>query len=220
MEQKDFNRLTIEANNKLMGAVCNAMMELQGEQRFADAVMENDLLAQLTPVQVMSSRRMFDHDRAKLKYERMSLNELLAALYNVIQTYHHYGACKGRDLPGIAWYMDDDDVFIITLKDCALNMEHSITDEARLPGYEGSIDELEGRLFCIAYDPDIDCNDPDGEFYGHYEESLSFYAEFEDEDDNVDRRNVTICDVWNHRELLRDLLAELDIIADMANKTE
>lgn len=219
MEQKDFNRLTIEANNKLLSAVCGAMKELQGERRFADAVMENDLLAQLAPVQIMGGERAFEHDRAKLKYVHMSLNELLAALYNVMQTYHHYGACKGRELKGLCWRIDDDDVFVIALKDCALNMEHSITDEARLgPEYKGTIDELEGRLFCIGYDPDIDCNDPDGEFYQHYEGAMSFYAEFKDEDDNVERRNVTICNVWNHRELLRDLLAELDIIADKANK--
>ena len=217
MEQKDFNRLTIEANNKLLDAVCGAMKELQGEQRFADAVVENDLLAQLVPVQIMGGERLLEHDRAKLKYEHMSLNELLAALYNIMQTYHHYGACKGRELKGLCWRIDDHDVFAIILKDCALNMEHSITDEARLnPEYNGTIDELEGRLFCIGYDPDIDCNDPDGEFYGHYDEPLSFCAEFKDEDDNVECRDVTICNVLNHRELLRDLLAELDVIADMA----
>lgn len=209
MEQKDFNRLSIEANNKLLDAVCGATKELQGGQHFIDAVVENDLLAQLVPVQIMGGERALEHDRAKLKYEHMSLDELLAALYNVMQTYHHYGACKGRELKGLCWQIDD--VFVITLKDCALNMEHSITDE----NHDTS---PKGRLFCIGYDPDIDCNDPGGEFYGHYEESLSFYAEFKDEDENVDRRAVTICNVWNHRELLRDLLAELDVIADMANK--
>lgn len=211
MEQKDFNRLSIEATNKLLGAVCDAMKELQGEQRFTDAVMENYLLAQLLPVQMMGSRRLFDHDRAKMAYERMNLNELLTALYNVMQTYHHYGACKGRELKGLCWHVDDHDVFVIILKDCALNMEHSITDEDHdtFP---------KGRLFRIGYDPDIDCNDPNGEFYGHYEESLSFCAEFKDTAGNVERRDVTLCDVWHHKELLRDLLAELDVIADMANK--
>jgi len=211
MEQKDFNRLSIEANNKLLGAVCDAMKELQGEQRFTDAVIENDLLAHLLPVQIMGGRRLAEHDRAKMKYEHMSLNELLAALYSVMQTYHHYGACKGRELKGLCWRIDDHDVFAIILKDCALNMEHSITDEDHdtFP---------KGRLFCIGYDPDIDCNDPGGEFYGHYEESLSFCAEFKDEDDSVECRDVALCNVWHHKELLRDLLAELDVIADMANK--
>ena len=76
------------------------------------------------------------------------------------------------------------------------------------------------NVYAIGYDPDIDCDDPNGDCYQHYEEALNFLCELNiHEPDNTEHRDVALCHrSWQHREVLRDTLASLDMIADMANE--
>lgn len=212
--RRDINRLTKETNYKLFDALTKAMSQVQGNRKTGEAICDSEIYCDMWALQSAAFARVVKHDRKLQQYEDMETGELLHQLYQRLQTLHH-----GRELPGIAW-TESDGRFVIQLRDCAINMEHTITDEARLPGWNDDITKLEGTLYAIGYDPDIDCDDPDGDCYQHYEEALNFLCELNiHEPDNTEHRDVIIYHrSWQHREVLRDTLASLDLIADMANE--
>ena len=215
--RRDINRLTKETNYQLFDALTKAMKEIQGDRETGQAICDSGLYCDMWDMQAATFARVVKHDRKLQQYQRMEMGDLLKELYLRMQMLHHYGACHGRPLPGIAW-TEEDGRFVINLRDCAVNMEHSICDEQRLPGWNRSISELSGTLHSIEYDPGIDCES--GELEGHYEEALNFLCELNiHEPDNTEHRDVIIYHrSWQHREVLRDTLASLDMIADMANE--
>lgn len=217
--RRDINRLTKETNDQLFDALTKAMSQVQGDRKTGEAICDSELYCDMWALQSAAFARVVKHNRKLQQYEDMETGELLHQLYQRLQTLHHYGACKGRELKGISW-TEDNGIFVLQLRDCAINMEHTITDEARLPGWNDSITKLEGTLYAIGYDPDIDCDAPDGYCYQHYEEALNFLCELNiHEPDNTEHRDVIIYHrSWQHREVLRDTLASLDLIADMANE--
>ena len=218
--RRDINRLTKESNWQLFDALTKAMNQVQGDRKTGEVICDSELYCEMWNLQSAAFARVKRHDRKLQQYRDMEMDELLKELYLRMQTLHHYGACKGRELKGIEWIEDESGRFIIQLRDCAINMEHSICDEQRLPGWEGSISGLSGNLLDISFDPDVDCDDPDGDFYKHYEEALSFLCELNTEDpDNAEYRAVTLYHrSWRHIDLLRDTLASLDMIAEMVNE--
>lgn len=215
----DMNRVSYETAAQLSSVLLRATNEIKGERTVGEAV-ESKIYCDLFDMQTMAFFRQLRVDRRKQQYEGMDMPELLKALYDSVVMYHHYGACKSRDLKGIAWSMEGS-VFVLRLGECAVNMEHSVFDEVtfhddNLRETDKDNESYKCRLFAIGYDSDIDCES--GEHKGHYEEALNFLCEFKDWDGNVETRDVALCDVWHHKELLRDILAQLNVIADMANE--
>lgn len=206
---KDVNRLSMETASQLCSAISNAMEEIQGERETKDAIMDSELFCDMWSLQAFTMSRELKVLRKESAYIRMKLHELLKELYQRMQMFHHYGACHSRPLPGIAWTEDKDGRFVINLRECAVNMEHSIPDE------KGDNTQT-GKLFSIAFDPDIDCES--GELEGRYEEALSFFAEFKDEDGNIETRDVYPNRVWRYDSMLCDTIAQFDVISDMANE--
>ena len=217
--QTDVNRMTMETLSELSTAVFHAMKEVQGDRTTGEAVCQSEVYCDLYGLSALGFDRFRATELRKTQYRNHTLHDLLKELYQRMKMFHHYAVAKGVDLPGIKW-TEESGIFVIHLRDCALNMEHSLTDESRLPGWDDSITRLEGRLYAIGYDPDIDPDDPHGDCYQHYEAALNFLCELNIHDeDNTEHRDVTLCHhSWWHRDLLRDTLAQLDVIADMGNE--
>ncbi len=212
MDKKDFYRLSYETNKQLMFVVNDAMKELKGDAELEEAI-KNDLFVHLLPLQLMAGKQEARIFQRGLKYVKMKLHELLRELYLRMHTYYHYGACHGRELPGISWKMENNDVFVITLKDCAVNLEHSVKDDNSTKT---------GRLFCIGLNVAAleveDPENPDSDMYGEYDEFLNFCCEFKDDDGNIECKDVYFMDEWYYEDVLRDVLAGLDLISDIANE--
>lgn len=204
---EDINRMSYETAKELCSSLTQAMKEVENGRGTIDAVDQSELYRELFTMQSLVMSRELKVIRKAMSYHKMEMHELLKVLYEILSMYHHYGACKGRELPGIAWTMERD-VFVLRLGECAVNMEHSVIDKAN--------NDEKGRLFVIGYDPDVDCES--GEMEGHYEKALNFLCEFKDPDGNVEGRDVTLRNVWHHEVLLRDTLAQLDVIADMMSE--
>jgi len=207
---KDFNRLSIETCEALLHALCTATVELQGNDTFADAVEHSGLFSDLVPLQFMLNENVRTRDGLKY-YKVKEMTSLLRLLYQRMQMYHHYGACKGRELPGIKWSEESNGRFVLSLNECAINLTHSIRDERRP-------NSPEGKVFCIGFDPNIDCEESTSPLFEHYENALNFCCEFKDENGGVECRDITLLDRYPYRKMVRDILAGLDAIADMNNE--
>ena len=215
----DINRLTKETNSKLFSVLTTAMRQIEGRRTVQDTISDSYFYGKMWSLQTAAFARSVRHGRKLQQYEDMDMQELLQQLYQRMQMMHHYGACKGRELKGIAW-TEEDGLFVVRLGECAINMEHSICDECRLPGWDRTINELSGTLCAIGYDPDADPEAPDGYCYQHYEEALRFSCVLNTDDpENAERRDVILYhSSWQHKELIRDTLATLDMIFDMNNE--
>ena len=203
MKLSDFNGLSIETVSKLFSTLTAALKELQGGDTLANAV-RNKLFCAMWELQAKSCNRVMEHDRKKAKYEKMDGRELFRELYLRMKNLHHF--------KGLSWHVEENGRFGLMLGDCALNLEHSISDMRR----DGC---PEGTLFCIGYDPYIDCEDRDSALFGRYENALNFCCSFKD-GDAEETRDVTFFDRYPHREMLRDVLAGIDMIGDMATEKD
>lgn len=216
---QDVSRLTVETCRALANAFCAAEKELHGDKELADIITESEMFCGFFSLNTVLTNRLLSTAKARLPYHKMKYGELLKELYQRMQTYHHYGACHGRELPGISW-KEENERFVLRLGKCALNMEHSILDEKNLKR-DSLMDctketgEYRARLFAIGYDPDADC---ESGARADYDEALNFCAEFKDEDGNVECRDVQLVNVSHHSDLLCDILAQLDMIGEIANK--
>lgn len=213
MTMADFNCLSIETNNNLCFAANRAILEIQGDGSFEQAI-NNELFCHLWPIQVFATGRMVKHDRKKLEYEKTDrLIELQKMLHQRLYMLYHYGECKGRELPGIKWHMEKNGVFAIDLKECALNLEHSIKD-----------DKGEGTAITVWLNlPLLEKEDPEDDnshLAGEYDEFVGFCCQMtDDRGNNPEYRDVYLdCHNWQHKELIRDTLAGLDMIGDMMNE--
>ena len=203
---EDINRMSYETAKELCSSLTQAMKEVENGRGTTGVIEQSELYRELFAMQSLTFSRELQVDRRKRQYDKMEMRDLLKVLYEILSMYHHYGACKGRELPGIAWTMERN-IFVLRLGECAVNMEHSVIDKVN--------NDENGRLFVIGYNPDIDCES--GEMEGHYEKALNFLCEFKDPDGNIEARDVAICNTWRHEALLRDTLAQLHVIADMGN---
>lgn len=207
---KDFNRLSFETCEALLHALCAATDELQGSDTFENAVAHSELFCDLVPMQLMVNDNMRARDG--LKYFKVKeMTSLLHLLYQRMQMYHHYGACKGRELPGIKWSEEANGRFVLSLNECAINLTHTICDERRP-------NSPEGKVFCIGFDPNIDCEESTSPLFEHYENALNFCCEFKDENGGVECRDITLLDRYPYRKMVRNILAGLDAIAEMNNE--
>ena len=214
---EDINRMSYETAKELWSSLTQAMKEVENGRGTIGAVDQSELYCELFTIQSLVMSRELKVIRKAMSYHKKEMRELLKVLYEILSMYHHYGACKGRELPGIAWTMEGD-VFVLRLGECAVNMEHSVFDESTYCEDERRSacvckEDYNGRLFAITYDTDIDCES--GENKGHYEKALNFLCEFKDPDGNIETRDVAICNTWRHEALLRDTLAQLDVISEM-----
>lgn len=206
---KDFNRLSIETCEALLHALCAATDELQGSDTFADAVEHNELFGDLVPMQLMLSDNVRARDGLKY-YKVKDMTSLLRLLYQRMQMLHNYGACKGRELPGIEWSVESDGQFVLRLEECAINLTHSIQDERR-PNFPN------GKVVCIGFDPNIDCENSGSPLFERYDEALYFRCEFKDDNGDVECLDITLFDRYPFRKMVRDILGGLDAISKMAN---
>lgn len=210
MMMKDVNRLTIETANRLFATTTDAMDELKGKDSFSRAV-KNELFCRLLPIQQMAWKRVAEHDAKETGYVRADFPNLVKMLYQDLYTLYHYGACKGRELPGIAWHLETNGVFAIDLKNCAVNMEHSVVDG-----------DKKGKAFKVWLDAPVPAtNSPESDDCpnkGRYDKFVGFACEWRDDHDNIEYYDVQL-DAGNHshQELIRDILAELDVTEEMAN---
>lgn len=207
---KDFNRLSIETCEALLHALCTATDELQGSDTFANAVEHSGLFCDLVPLQLMLNENVRTRDGMKY-YKVKDMTSLLRLLYQRMQMFYNYGACKGRELPGVEWSMESDGRFVLRLEECSINLTHSIQDERR-PNFP------DGKVFCIGFDPNLDCEDSGSPLFEHYEEALNFCCEFKDDNGNIECRDITLFDRYPYRKMVRDILAGLDAIAEMNNE--
>jgi hypothetical protein len=135
----------------------------------------------------------------------MKMGDLLERLYQLMQQFHHYAACKGADLPGIVWEMEASGIFAIKLGDCAVNMEHSFQDGL-----------TPVRLVAVGLNlPLLESDDPesgDSDSRGEYGKFLLFRCKAPDEDGI---RDIYPCDHWVNCSAIANIFGSLDIIKEM-----
>lgn len=208
--QRDQRRLSIETLTALNRAAHDAMKEIQGDRTTAEAVSDSELYCDLMQISLLGYNRWLDYERKKQQYRDMKMDDLLKALYQRMQMYHHYQECKGRELPGITCRMEQNGVFALVLGECAINLEHTFEDDLH--------DNVEGRLFCIGLNLPLleteDPENPESHLSGEYDEFLSFCCEF---DADKEYRDVYPSE-YSHEAAIRSILAQLDQIGELANK--
>ena len=207
----DFNRLSGDTISKLCSATHDAMKTLQGDGSAIDAVTNSELYCELFTVSAMACNHYIHREKAKHEYAKMEWMELLKELYLRLQMYHHYGECKGRELPGIAWHMEPTGVFAITLKDCAVNMEYDVEDE-RCP------DDVRCRLFAVALNlPLQEREDPESKeshLCGEFDEFVTFTCQFKESGECRD----VYPSHYTFTQAMRNILAGFDMIGKMQNE--
>ena len=212
--QKDINRLSWETMSELHAAVHKAMDELRGK-RTLEAMLQSELYGELLNMAMLGSDRFFKTAKKQMTYEKKR-NYLLKALYDRMNMFYHYAVAKGSELPGIKWHIEDDGTFYLNLSDCALNLEHSFED----PHADAHDKQRNGRLFSIGLNvPLLEREDPESEashLYGEYDEFLKFYVWF---DADKECRDIYPSE-YSHKQAILDTLAQLDVIADMANNNQ
>ena len=149
------------------------------------------------------------------KYRKMCMGDLLKELFLRMQVYYNYGECKGRELPGIAWSIDKNDVFCLTLRDCYVNMEHPFQEEPQ---------DRPATLFAIGLNLTLleseDPVDAGSHLYGEYDEFVSFCCEERDPmTDKVEVRDIYPSDNYMNEQAIRNILGSLDLISERNNKT-
>lgn len=224
----DVNRMTMETLSELSIAVCHAMKEVQGDRTTGEAVCQSEVYCDLLGLSALGFDRFRATELRKMEYRNHTLHDLLKELYQRMQMFHRIAVIEGADLPGIKWTLKqgkyerpgiepqqaDGEYFVLHLKDCALNLEHSFID----PNDKICDCPTEGRLIAIRLnlgllqeeDPEVG----ESHLWDEYDEFLDFQTEFDDE---KDIRNVYPCE-YSHERAIRDTLAQLDVIADMANE--
>lgn len=200
---KDFNRLTIETAMTLARSANKALKELQGDNTFEQAFNDRTF-RDLLHISLMADHRMMVHERKIIKYESLrDFHKQFAELYRKMLMIYRY-VSKGNEVPGIEWSRDNNNVFAITLSDCAVNMEHYVKD-----------DDGEGTAYCVWLNvPLLATEDPDNvssKLHGQYGKFVGFCCDMGNE-----HRDLKLDWTYLSQEnLVLDTLAGLDVIADM-----
>lgn len=208
---QDINRMSFETLRKLNNTAVDAGNEIRGTLTLEEAVLQSELYGKLFEISMIGNNRLIDTYMKEEKYWKMELHELLKELYGRMKMFHHYAVAKGAELPGIAWSIENNGVFAINLRECALNMEYSFED----PDAELNDKSRDGILFCIGLNvPLLETEDPEADeshLWGEYDEFLNFCCVFRDD---KEYRDIYPCEP-SHKQAIRFILAQLDLIADM-----
>lgn len=208
----EISRVSTANCEKMSAILSDVCKELQGDKTLQEA-MASKLYCDCLELQMQATARCMKHDRKKMDYERIEqMSVLLRKLYDRLSYFHHECCAKGHDLPGIEWSFDGKGVFVVCLDECALNMEHPVKVKESDGAYEIG---KTGKAFNVWLDvPDLEADYPDGvddDFpaYKYIGFCTDFGGDCEDvcfEPNDHD---------WTHLDLVRDILADLDVIDDM-----
>lgn len=204
---RDMYRLSIETVKNLSQALHDATKEVQGDQTTEEVVLDSPLYCDMLPLQLSIGNLWLWREKHRDKYSKMCMGELLKELYLRMQMYYNYGECKGRELPGIAWSMEKNGTFCLTLRDCMVNMEHPFQEEPQ--------DRL-ATLFAVGLNLTLlESENPEDEgshLYGEYDEFVSFCCELRDE---KEIRDIYPTDTYVNEQAVRNILGSLDLISKM-----
>ena len=185
---------------------------IRGDKSFEEA-WESELFRSVYRLEMESYKRLSCHELKKLAYSGCDMDKLLRILYDHISTYYHYGYATGAELPGISWSMEGNGVFVVTLNECAINMEHWFAgeDERGLP--QG------GFVFNVWLDvPDMEADEDEDPFCleNRYYKYIGFTYKIGSEHKEITFEPADTNET--HLELVRDILADFDVIDEMSGK--
>lgn len=204
----DLYRMSIETVKNLSCALNDAIKDVQRDRTTEKMVMSSELYGDMLPLQLSVSNLWIWREKFNDKYIRMELPELLKELYLRLQMLFYYGECKGRELHGIAWSMEPNGVFCLTLRDCMVNMEHTFKEVCP---------DREGRLFAVGLNlPLLEREDPesqDSHLCGEYDEFVSFCCEFKTSK-GTEIKDVYPDKNYTNEQSIRNILGGLDLISD------
>ena len=181
---------------------------IRGDKSF-DEAWDDELYRSVYRLEIESSKRSAQHEMKKLAYEDISdMGKLLHCLCERMAMYYHNGYAKGAELPGISWNMEANGVFVVTLTECALNMEHTFVSED-----ENGLAQR-GMIFNVWLDvPDMEDEDPaDGSLYENSCNCVGFTCDYEGECKDITFDPKDTDDA--HLDLVRDILADFDVMAE------
>ena len=204
----DLYRMSIETVKNLSCALNDAIKDVQRDRTTEKMVMSSELYGDMLPLQLSVSNLWIWREKFNDKYIRMEMPELLKELYLRLQMLYHYGECKGSELQGIAWSMEPNGVFCLTLRDCLVNMEHTFKEVCP---------DREGRLFAVGLNlPLLEREDPesqDSHLCGEYDEFVSFCCEFKTSK-GTEIKDVYPDKNYTNEQAIRNILGSLDLISD------
>ena len=208
---QDLYRLSIETVKNLSQALTKATKEVQGDQTMSAMLASSQLYCDMLPLQMTIGNLFLWREKHSDKYRKMEWMELLKELYLRMQNFYKYGYVDNGNLPGIAWSIDKNGVFCLTLRDCMVNMEYDVKNETYT-------EDVPCRLFAIGLNTPLlereDPEDPESHLAGEYDEFVTFTCEF---DELGEYRNVYPShDTFT--EAMRNILGSLDIISERINK--
>lgn len=195
-----------------MGIMLQLGKSIRGDKSFGEA-WANELFRSVYRLEMASYKRFSCHELKKLAYNSCDMGKLLRALCDRMSTYYHYGYATGAELPGVSWSMEGNGVFVVTLNECAINMEHWFAgeDERGLP--QG------GFVFNVWLDvPDMEADEDEDPFSLEHNcyKYVGFTCDFGGEHKDVTFEPTDSKD--GHLELVRDILADFDVIDEMSGK--
>ncbi len=210
----DLYRLSIGTVKNLSQALSMATDEIKRDQSTSDVIAGSELYCDMLPLQLSVGNMWLWREKHSDKYRKMCMGELLKELYLRMQMLYNYGECKGRELPGIAWHMEPTGVFAITLKDCAVNMEHAFQDEPQ---------DRPATLFAVGLNlPLLEIEDPEDKgsaLYGEYDEFVTFCCEVRDPaTSETENRDIYPTDTYINEQAVRNILGSLDLISERNNE--
>jgi hypothetical protein len=182
----------------------------RGNKSFEDA-WNDELYRSVYRLEIESLRRNSRHELKKIAYKDVcEMGKLLRALYDRMATYYNYGYADGAELPGVSWSMENNGVFVISLKKCAINMVHSLVgkDENGLA--------QRGFVFNVWLDvPDMEADEDEEPFCLDRNccKYVGFTCDFNGEHKDVTFEAADVDD--DHLELVRDILADFDMIGEL-----
>ncbi len=192
----------------------NIMSQLEeavrGDKPF-DEAWKDELFRSVVRLGIESVRRRARHELKKITYRYVGdMGELTSALYDRMATYYNRACVEGAELPGISWSMESNGVFVVTLKECAINMEHTLVNKE-----EPELAQR-GVVFNVWLDvPDMEDGedeesfDPDSDCYKY----VGFTCDYGGEHKDVTFKPTDYD--HEHLGLVRDVLADFDVIDEM-----
>lgn len=213
MNNNNYNRLTIETANQMFQAATDALNQMQGDNKFGDMVLNSKAFCDTLPVQHLAWQRVAEHEAKKTAYDNLYMGDLHKLLYDKLLDIYHRAACKEQKVPGISWGLEPNGVFAVDLGECAVNMEHSVSKDGK-----------HGTAFTVWLQAPVNANeDPrreDSECYNNYGPFVGYSCEWKNSDGSKDYHDydvsvIDISDINAYEALLRDTLADFDVIADM-----
>lgn len=195
---------------------CTSIMQqlresIRGDKSFEDA-WKDELYRSVYRLEIESFKRSSRHELKRLAYmEELSSRKLVNALFDRMAKYYHKGYVEGESLHGISWSVERDGTFVVTLNECAINMERSFRD------CHCYTSEQTKTILSVWLDvPDMDDADISAGSYGDYYKYVGFTCDYEGV-----RKDVVIDNefyLYLNRDLLRDILADFDLIDEMAGR--